>query len=553
MSRQRSTNFTLVCSTDDGTDSGLVQFSGGGAVGNTRGAYITLYGNEHASVGDLVLGSGGSTSSIDLYHNNTIQLTLANKVLNYTGPFVISSNTSDGSDNTYLVLCGGGGTSGSTARGAYIQIQGNEVGGSGGRITINAGLGSTQPIVFTASNRNQFIIYDAKLAYHSQGLWIASQTTDTADTSFLALSGGGDDAYSASGTGNNRGGFIVLYGEQHTTYPGQVYIRSANSYAITLLSYGSDVKVSNSNSLLFESTALLKYDSNLTLQATTSDAADSLVLSLSSGGAVSSSRGSYIELRGNEAASNAGRLTLSSGATGDVYITSANASSPTIFLTGTLFGDEGSTKGILFAGSDSLYFPIHANTSDGSDTGWLYLSGGGGTGSSRGAYISLHGNERTGAAGNLVMSAGVASGAYIYIQGETRVEGKFLHYGDTAPLANAVVRRTFKVTTSSATTDSSISIPVTNNSVMKMRVSVCARYDNTGTNKSYWAEMNAGIRRNNSGNAAIIGSASIIQDSENCAYIANMNVSTTNVVVELTGAASESVEWAVHVEYQEVN
>lgn len=62
-------NFSIEASTSDTADNRRVSFGGGGAISNTRGAYIQAHGNEHAtSPGDLLLVAGNVTGgSIDSY------------------------------------------------------------------------------------------------------------------------------------------------------------------------------------------------------------------------------------------------------------------------------------------------------------------------------------------------------------------------------------------------------------------------------------------------------------------------------------------------------
>lgn len=56
-------DFGITTGTSDGADSGLIYIAGGGAVSETRGAYIYLPGNEHAANGAATLASGNHASA----------------------------------------------------------------------------------------------------------------------------------------------------------------------------------------------------------------------------------------------------------------------------------------------------------------------------------------------------------------------------------------------------------------------------------------------------------------------------------------------------------
>lgn len=58
-----NTALTIRRNTSDGGDSSLIQLTGGGATGNTRGGGINVYGNEHASTGKVEVVPGNVTGS----------------------------------------------------------------------------------------------------------------------------------------------------------------------------------------------------------------------------------------------------------------------------------------------------------------------------------------------------------------------------------------------------------------------------------------------------------------------------------------------------------
>jgi len=162
----------------------------------------------------------------------------------------------------------------------------------------------------------------------------------------------------------------------------------------------------------------------LTVSASTSDADDDSVLQLTAGGSVSASRGAYIQLYGNEATST-GNLNLSSGSASgaDVQIlpvdslivygaqdsnrllTFAAASDTALSLT---FGDGGTTA--------VQQLTIRASTSDGDDDSSLILAGGGADGGTRGASITLPGEEVSGGS-DITYNAGTGDGHIFTVAG----------------------------------------------------------------------------------------------------------------------------------------
>jgi hypothetical protein len=65
---------------------------------------------------------------------------------------------------------------------------------------------------------------------------------------------------------------------------------------------------------------------------------------------------------------------------------------------------------------------LASNTTDGADTGTLYLAGGGAQGGTRGGYIELHGNEAA-AAGDINLVPGGVAGAQLGLGGEVVFTG----------------------------------------------------------------------------------------------------------------------------------
>ena len=98
----------------------------------------------------------GTLNATELYENNVTldakyaSLALANTFTNHltmnggnfiygTSNFILSANTADAADNKRIIICGGGGAS--TARGAYIALQGNEYATDAGKVVLSSSVG----------------------------------------------------------------------------------------------------------------------------------------------------------------------------------------------------------------------------------------------------------------------------------------------------------------------------------------------------------------------------------------------------------------------------
>jgi hypothetical protein len=176
------TSATSLISTDtaDGADNKLLRFSGGGAIGGSRGSYLSLGGNESGGTGQAILAAGsvaGATVDIYTLGNNAINLytnslkrwdigTSGNLTQDATngGDLVfnrtaglIKQGTSDSTDNRYNSIAGGG-TEG-ISRGSFIQTFGNEFasGSLGGAIRLTGGDVTTGDIISALGNASASI------------------------------------------------------------------------------------------------------------------------------------------------------------------------------------------------------------------------------------------------------------------------------------------------------------------------------------------------------------------------------------------------------------
>lgn len=83
----------------------------------------------------------------------------------------------------------------------------------------------------------------------------------------------------------------------------------------------------------------------------------------------------------------------------------------TILNSGSVGIGTTSPNSILSLGSSAPVITV--DTSDGADSKYLFLSGGGGTSDTRGAFIQLEGNEQASNPGDLILGAGNVAGGDI--------------------------------------------------------------------------------------------------------------------------------------------
>ncbi len=106
-------------------------------------------------------------------------------------------------------------------------------------------------------------------------------------------------------------------------------------------------------------------------------------------------------------------------------------------------------------------------------------------------------------------------------------------------------------TTTNATPTLLTSLTPAGSSVTWFKLFLAARLDDTGTNKSYWAEVVGAVRRNNNGTAVLVGQTLIFDDHENASgYAVTVSVSGNDLQIFVTGAASETVHWNGSLSYQ---
>lgn len=308
-----TTTFSLLADTSDASDTKRIVFGGGGALSDSRGAYVSATGNEFGSSvdgflvlvagnvagGKITLQAGGgerlavnattvdvssgtifnvddttdSTSTgdgavvIDGGMGLAMSLSIGGNITFSNGALEIFADTADGSDTKRIVFGGGGGFS--SDRGSYILSMGNEYGsGIDGNIVLQAGNVSGAKVSLNAPGGERAYIDNNGLIVTSAGTLDVQSTTDASSTSVAAITtDGGLGVAKAMHLGTN----LTIGGT--VTY-------TANAF---------------------------------TIFANTSDGSDTSRMAFGGGGAFTSDQGAYVIVGGNEHGSSPGHAIIQAG------------------------------------------------------------------------------------------------------------------------------------------------------------------------------------------------------------------------------------------------
>ena len=467
-------NPSRICSdTSDGSDNNSIIISGGGDITTGRGSTIASYGNEHTYAGNLDLYSGAtSTGKITLSAgaSSTLGLTIdqdgkaviptadinggaidgtvigANTAAAgtfTTGSFNditltdsavcnINTNTSDGSDDKALVVCGGGG--GSSLRGGFVAFYGNESGSAGnvqlgsgktstGKVEIYAG--PTPTLGLTIDQAGKAVIPTADInSGNIDGTTIGATTAAAGSFTEVNLL---DNQKIKLGTNSTDDSEIYFTGNALTIKSDDDILIDADD----ALDIKSD---SNQNFYVGET---IRFQLHNTAEQITANwpiipgADDTYDL----GSESTQWQDIYID----------GTAYLDS-----VDIDSGNIDGTTIGATGPVTGTFSTLKLSTTVGQ------ISSNTDDGSDIKNLHLCGGGGTSNARGATIVLSGNEATND-GNLYLYSGAhtTGEVFIYAGDSTTLGLKVNQHGNVVIPTDLTVQGTLNVTGSTTTINTS--------------------------------------------------------------------------------------------------
>ena len=303
-----ATNFDIKQNTSDGSDNKRTRIGGGGDVVSSRGAMVEMSGNEHGNGGMLFLhaGHGGSYSQIRSYTSNVERLRIDS-----------NGDISFYNDSAARALYWDSSTSrlglGVTAPQAELHIN-DPSGLSAIQLTGGASGADNFQIMqgITGVTNGGFSIYDLD----------ATATRFSIDSAGASTFSGTVTADGFRTGASNTNSNLLARNSSNTA----VYIQNAGSGAILDVQSGSMsagagaslFKVNNNGSLnLSDGTDLFNIGvttNRLTIKSTTVDGADDTSILIDAGSAgESSSRGSYIEVHGNETSADAGKVIYQMG------------------------------------------------------------------------------------------------------------------------------------------------------------------------------------------------------------------------------------------------
>ena len=254
---------------------------------------------------------------------------------------------------------------------------------------------------------------------------IRRNTVDGADNESVAIGGGG-----AAGMGG-RGASVFVYGNEAAGSPGNLDLFAGTVGSIGFYISGSEKgRVTNAGVFAWTGAATVGGTLGVTGLAGFSggvalEAADKLYLDGVAG-------------------------------TGNTYITEVSADQLDFVVGGTVVVRSTATTvfvpvaisvtGVSTLTGDVVASVIRQGTSDGADTSYFVANGGGGVGSSRGAYAQLFGNEVATYGGNFILAGGNVAGGDIVFETAATNRGRVTYGGILAWVGAATIGGTLGVT-----------------------------------------------------------------------------------------------------------
>lgn len=326
----------------------------------------------------------------------------------------------------------------------------------------------------------------------------------------------------------------------------------------------------------------------------TENASDTQAIGICGGGPqvgwVHNGRGGFLELYGNEHASRAGDVKLSTGVEGDLIFDKVGSGEVKFQNNGGDLWTIPTSESIFYY--DGSYARIQPSPSSGTNK-FLSLAGGDTGAWGSGARILLVGNTHA-LTGRLRFEAGNVSGGDIYFNtkaidrwridyangdlipdstgtiGTTSSHVSALYVNDIEALDGAgttgqTLTKTasgtewvtpleggeeflfFSVQTidNTATTVGSIIIP--EEETIPFIAIVAGRGP---SNKNYWSTIQGGVRRNTAGDATLVGTPLIAEDAEGTpGYSSTVTTNGSALRVTVSGASAETVDWETKILY----
>jgi hypothetical protein len=335
--------------------------------------------------GTLTISGASNLSTLTTSGNITVNGALATLPdistlgLQFRTNATIRQNTSDGSDNRYIVLTGGGGD-GST-RGGRIVLNGNENTGQEGRVQLFAG--GTGAIQFLTNGDN------LRAEFTSGGVLTLNNG--------ITIPGGGF-SYRNTGWSSNGDDVFITANNNWIHLRPEPTLGGKGSFFISL------------NSHVFRNNA------NVTMLDLNKDTNTSTWLNGSTLNVGTSGTTSNLNVYGLLTTQNG--LTVASGTTTTqaLNVQQALTASTTLNVTGTsTLGLTSVLNTVEFRGNSI----IKQDTADGSDNRYTIVTGGGADGNDRGGRIVMSGNERVTFGGRVQIYAGTTAPIEFFTNGDT--------------------------------------------------------------------------------------------------------------------------------------
>jgi len=356
-------------------------------------------------------------SNLVLGVNATTWLTLdVSGLLSFVATnFRINANTSDGSDNKGMFLCGGG--SNTTTRGGVLFLGGNEYSGSNGLTSLSAGDASSAYLELKAPASTAPTI---RFVLTSSEIWRMSgneltgmvssnhQIARTNDTGWMIISGGSGAGAAATGA------YLTLRGASATT-PGVALLCSGSNsgayaqYNAAHASGSHRFLIADVEQWRMLGADLIGYESSSNLNQI--ERVNNLGRLILCGGTDSNTaNGSSIALSG---VTYGGTITLNAGnvSTGNINYNVLHASGSHRFSIG------GSEKVRFNSSGIVLYNGTGMGIYRENDTGYTFLAGGTAIAVANGSYILAYGNSHASNPGRLFFYSGTGSGLMVFEMG----------------------------------------------------------------------------------------------------------------------------------------
>jgi hypothetical protein len=282
----------LLAGTADGSDNSELVISSAGAQGPTRGAYLTMTGNEHSSTPGILGLVSGESGSIEFWtggYNKRFSVNSSGTLISHQAGTIIQHDTADGSDTSYFWISAGGGIDYfNGTRGGSLLCFGNEASGNPGQALMGCGNasgaeirlytpGTSQPIKFATNGTDRWQVsgngdllpgssssytlgssslpvlsghIDYLTAYRiaakgTGDLQLQTQTVDGSDNRGILMTNGPYNWTSS----NSRGAYLYLWGNE-TGVPGDVMLSSGTAGDCRLLS-ANEVRFELGSNIVF--------------------------------------------------------------------------------------------------------------------------------------------------------------------------------------------------------------------------------------------------------------------------------------------------------------